>query len=62
MQIDSNMSITLKINVEMTNVILAALSTQPYERVAGIISNIQQQAAVQLAPPPAETTAGAAND
>lgn len=55
MQIDSNTPITLQINVEMTNIILAALSSQPYERVAGIIQNIQQQAAVQLAPAPQPT-------
>lgn len=61
MEIDSNTPITLTLNVEMTNIILAALSTQPYERVFGIIKTVQQQAAVQLAPAP-QPTEKAANE
>lgn len=51
MQVDANTPITLHVSVEKAQVILAALSTQPYERVVGLITEIQQQAANQLAPP-----------
>lgn len=49
MQIDGNTPITLNVTVDITNAILGALSAQPYERVAGIIANIQQQATPQVA-------------
>jgi len=48
MQLDPSTPINLNINVEVTNAILHALSQQPYERVAGIIAMIQQQAAPQI--------------
>lgn len=51
MQIDGNTPVTLNLNVDIINAILAALSQQPYERVAGIIAMIQQQAAPQIDPP-----------
>lgn len=48
MQLNPQTPITLTLNVETTNIVLGALSTQPYEKVAGLISAIQQQAAPQL--------------
>lgn len=48
MNSDANTPIKLTLSFEMTNVVLAALSTQPYERVAGIIATIQQQATPQI--------------
>jgi hypothetical protein len=50
MKLDGNTVISINLSVDMTNVILGALSTQPYERVVGIINTIQQQAATQLVP------------
>lgn len=59
MQLDDNMPIQLNLNVGLTNVILGSLSAQPYDKVAGIIANIQQQAAMQIqaAQQPAEPEA-----
>lgn len=34
--------------IDETNIILSALSTQPYNNVAALITNIQQQAQGQL--------------
>ena len=48
MDIDGNTPITLTMSVDKINFILAALSTQPYERVAGLITEIQRQAAPQV--------------
>jgi len=48
-EVNGNTLINLTVSVDMTNVILGALSTQPYDRVAGIIGHIQQQAQSQLA-------------
>ena len=48
MHIDGNTSIHLTVNLDSANVILASLSAQPYEKVAGIIAAIQQQAAPQV--------------
>jgi hypothetical protein len=56
MTIDPKTPITLQIDVTTTNVILGALSTLPYERVAGIIAAIQQQAAPQINSAPAPQT------
>jgi hypothetical protein len=50
MQINPQTPIVLNLNVEATNVILGALSTQPYDKVAGLIAAIQQQAGPQLQP------------
>lgn len=50
MKLDGNTQIQITLSVDMTNIVLAALSTQPYERVAGIITTIQSQAASQLVP------------
>ena len=48
MQLDGNTPLNLQLTVDTTNVVLAALSTQPYERVAGVIATIQQQARTQI--------------
>jgi hypothetical protein len=48
MPIDGNTPINLTVNLDSANVILASLSAQPYEKVAGIIAAIQQQAAPQI--------------
>ena len=53
MQINPQTPITLNLNVEATNIILGALSAQPYDKVAGLITAIQQQAAPQVQPPEA---------
>ena len=50
MQINPQTPIVLNLNVEATNVILGALSAQPYDKVAGLIAAIQQQAATQIQP------------
>jgi hypothetical protein len=56
MNLDPKTPITLQIDVTTTNVILGALSTLPYERVAGIIAAIQQQAAPQISSAPVPQT------
>lgn len=43
-----NQPITLELNVDAVNVILAALSKAPYEAVADLIANVRQQAMGQL--------------
>lgn len=48
MQLNPQTPITLTLNVEATNIVLSALSAQPYEKVAGLIAAIQQQAAPQV--------------
>jgi hypothetical protein len=48
MPIDGNTPINLTVSLDSANVILASLSAQPYEKVAGIIGSIQQQAAPQV--------------
>jgi hypothetical protein len=48
MQLDGNTPIVLNLTLETTNVVLGALSALPYERVAGLITAIQQQAAPQV--------------
>lgn len=53
MQINPQTPITLTLNVEATNIILGALSAQPYDKVAGLIAAIQQQATPQIQPPEA---------
>ncbi len=50
MQINPQTPIALNLNVEAVNLILGALSAQPYDKVAGLIGAIQQQAAPQLQP------------
>lgn len=50
MQLDGNKNLVINVTLDMTNVILKALSAQPYEQVAGIIASIQQQASIQLQP------------
>jgi hypothetical protein len=49
MPLDGNTPIVLNLTFETTNVVLGALSALPYERVAGLISSIQQQASPQVA-------------
>ena len=52
MQPDGNTPLKFTLSLDMTNVVMGALSAQPYEKVAGIIAAIQQQAAPQLQPAP----------
>ena len=42
------MEIELKLSVEQLNVVLFALSKQPYDAVAAIIGEVQQQAQPQV--------------
>lgn len=49
MPLDGNTNIVLNLTLETTNVVLGALSALPYERVAGLIASIQQQASPQVA-------------
>lgn len=51
MQINGNTPVNLTLSVDAVNTLLASLSAQPYERVAGLIDNIKQQATAQLVPP-----------
>lgn len=51
MQLDGKTPLNLTLTLDMVNIVLAALSTQSYERVAGIIAAIQQQAAPQISIP-----------
>lgn len=48
MPVDANTPIVLNLTLETTNVVLGALSALPYEKVAGLINMIQQQAAPQV--------------
>lgn len=48
MPVDANTPIVLNLTLETTNVVLGALSALPFERVAGLINAIQQQAAPQV--------------
>lgn len=43
--------VTIKLPVEQWNVVLQALGSQPYERVQGLIAELQRQAGPQVAPP-----------
>lgn len=49
---DGNTPLQLTLSLDMTKVVLGALSAQPYEKVAGIIASIQHQVAPQLQPAP----------
>ena len=42
------MEFTIKITQEEGQIILSALGKQPFEQVASVISNIQQQASEQM--------------
>jgi hypothetical protein len=48
MALDGNSPILLNLTLDKTNMILGALGMQPYDKVAGIIGEIQQQATSQL--------------
>lgn len=50
MQIDGKTMINLTLSVDNTNIILGALTGQPYERVVNVIADIQQQALAQISP------------
>ena len=52
MKLDGNTPLQFTLSLDMTNVVLSALSAQPYDKVAGLIAAIQQQAAPQLQPAP----------
>ena len=49
-----NKEIELKLTVAETNGILQALGQMPFAQVAALIQKIQQQAAPQVQPTPAE--------
>lgn len=65
MEINGNTVISVSLSLDKINVILGSLSKLPYDTVAGLIAEIQQQAQMQLvalqqpAPAPASE---AAND
>lgn len=48
MKIDGNTPISLTVNLEMVQVILGSLGTQPYDRVANLVTILQQQTATQI--------------
>lgn len=58
MAINGNTPINLTLSVDAINVVLGSLSTMPYERVAGLIANIQQQAATQIKEEAVEESVG----
>ena len=62
MQIDRNKTLVINVTLDMTNTILKALSAQPYEQVAGIITSIQQQASSQLKVVEDDVAAGNSQD
>ena len=39
-----------KVSIEDANILLNALSTQPFNQVAKLINNLQEQAQIQLQP------------
>lgn len=45
---DNNIIITLNLTLAKTNSVLGALSKMPFEQVAGLITEIQQQAGPQV--------------
>lgn len=50
MPIDESTSVTFTLSLGKVNTVLAALSSLPYQQVAGLITDIQQQATQQLQP------------
>lgn len=48
MKIDGNTPISLNLNLEAVHSIITSLGSQPYDKVAGVIANIQSQTAEQL--------------
>lgn len=48
MKIDGNTQISLNLNLEAVHSIITSLGSQPYDKVAGVIANIQSQTAEQL--------------
>lgn len=48
MPIDEKTPLTLNLTIADINVVLGSLSAQPYDKVAGLIASVQQQAAAQL--------------
>ena len=49
---DGNTPLQFTLSLDMTKVVLSSLGAQPYEKAAGIIASIQQQASSQLQPAP----------
>lgn len=47
---DQTQKLRLDLTVDQINIILSGLSTMPYKDAAGVISEIQRQATVQLQP------------
>jgi hypothetical protein len=62
MPIDGNTPINLTVSLDAANTILASLGAQPYDKVAGIISLIQQQATPQVQAAQAPTSKEAADE
>jgi hypothetical protein len=48
MKIDGNTPISLNLSLENVHSIITSLGSQPYDKVAGVIANIQSQTAEQL--------------
>ena len=48
MNVTQSTPLTLNLTLDSINAVLAALSSQPYERVVGVINEIQRQATTQL--------------
>lgn len=44
-------ALTFRMTIEQTNLVLTALGQQPYVQVAGLITQLQQQAKTQLEQP-----------
>ena len=43
-----NKTITFELTVDQTNIVLESLSRMPYQAVAGLIAELQKQAASQI--------------
>lgn len=48
MKIDGNTPVNVTLNLEQLNVVLTSLGSQPYDRVAPIVTSIQQQVTTQI--------------
>lgn len=48
MQITGNTPLNLQLPLDAINLLLQALGSQPYEKVVGVVNEIQRQASSQL--------------
>jgi hypothetical protein len=48
MKIDGNTTVNVTLNLDMLNTVITSLGTQPYDRVAAVISTLQKQATQQV--------------